>query len=109
MKFCTRTLADSVCAVSGGASMLRPEIAREAITFGAEFSATARAHRHRSVIVALGVLMALCPCAFALDPYLDVSQYAHTAWRIRERLHYRLCADTRRVSLVGHGIRVAAL
>ena len=25
-----------------------------------------------------------CVCAFALDPSLDVSQYAHTAWTIRE-------------------------
>src|SRR5262249_20111628 len=25
-----------------------------------------------------------CPCAFALNPALDVSQYAHTAWKIRE-------------------------
>jgi ligand-binding sensor domain-containing protein len=32
---------------------------------------------------ALGVLL-LCPCAFALDPALDVSQYAHTAWKIHE-------------------------
>src|SRR5271163_47299 len=24
------------------------------------------------------------PCAFALDPSLDVSQYAHTAWRVRD-------------------------
>ena len=47
-------------------------------------AATARAHRHRRAIVVLGVLMASCPCAFALDPSLDVSQYAHTAWRIRD-------------------------
>jgi len=26
----------------------------------------------------------LLPCAFALNPALDVSQYAHTAWRIRD-------------------------
>jgi ligand-binding sensor domain-containing protein len=32
---------------------------------------------------ALGVLL-LCPYAFALDPSLDVSQYAHTSWKIRE-------------------------
>jgi hypothetical protein len=30
------------------------------------------------------VLFAWCPCAFALNPALDVSQYAHTAWRIRD-------------------------
>jgi signal transduction histidine kinase/ligand-binding sensor domain-containing protein len=39
---------------------------------------------NRRAIVALGVLMAWCPCAFPLDPSLDVSQYAHTAWRIRD-------------------------
>jgi signal transduction histidine kinase/ligand-binding sensor domain-containing protein len=32
---------------------------------------------------ALGALL-LCSCAFALDPALDVSQYAHTSWKIRE-------------------------
>jgi len=30
------------------------------------------------------ILPAGHPCAFALNPALDVSQYAHTAWRIRE-------------------------
>ena len=32
----------------------------------------------------LTILLAYCICAFALDPSLDVSQYAHTAWKIRE-------------------------
>src|SRR2546428_5466774 len=45
-------------------------------------------HRRRDV-VALGVLLACMllawgPCAFALNPALDVSQYAHTAWKIRD-------------------------
>jgi len=31
-----------------------------------------------------GMLLAWCPCAFALNPELDVSQYAHTAWKIRD-------------------------
>ncbi len=31
-----------------------------------------------------GVMLAWCPCAFALDPALDVSQYAHTAWTVRD-------------------------
>ena len=35
-------------------------------------------------VLALGVLLSCCPGAFALDPSLDISQYAHTAWRIRE-------------------------
>ena len=30
-----------------------------------------------------GLLMA-APCTFALNPALDVSQYAHTAWKIRD-------------------------
>src|SRR4029077_3493180 len=30
------------------------------------------------------LLLALSSCAFALDPSLDVSQYAHTAWRVRD-------------------------
>jgi signal transduction histidine kinase/ligand-binding sensor domain-containing protein len=33
---------------------------------------------------ALGAGMARAPRVFALDPALDVSQYAHTAWKIRE-------------------------
>jgi len=39
---------------------------------------------HRRVLLALGLLVASCPGAFALTPSLDISQYAHTAWRIRE-------------------------
>ena len=35
------------------------------------------------VVGALSLLL-LCPSAFATDPSLDVSQYAHTAWHIRE-------------------------
>jgi signal transduction histidine kinase/ligand-binding sensor domain-containing protein len=30
------------------------------------------------------MLLACCPCAFALNPALDVSQYAHTPWKIRD-------------------------
>src|ERR1700747_2743342 len=29
-------------------------------------------------------LLLLCPSALALDPSLDVSQYAHTVWRVRD-------------------------
>jgi len=37
----------------------------------------------------LGILLAVillvwCPCTMALDPALDVSQYAHTSWRVRD-------------------------
>jgi len=34
--------------------------------------------------IAFGILLACCPCASALDPSLDISQYAHTAWKVRE-------------------------
>src|SRR5271169_5188295 len=30
------------------------------------------------------ILLACCPCASALNPSLDINQYAHTAWTIRE-------------------------
>src|SRR6266853_3486517 len=30
------------------------------------------------------ILLACCRCAFALNPSLDVNQYAHTAWTVRE-------------------------
>src|SRR5262245_35790941 len=32
-------------------------------------------------LVLAGLLLGFCPAAFALDPALDASQYAHTAWR----------------------------
>src|ERR1700724_2024268 len=41
-----------------------------------------RAHRH--AILALAILLACCRFAFALDPSLDINQYAHTAWRTSE-------------------------
>ncbi|HVO62534.1 MAG TPA: two-component regulator propeller domain-containing protein [Terriglobales bacterium] len=39
--------------------------------------------RERAAILA-GVLLAWCACASALNPSLDISQYAHTAWTARE-------------------------
>jgi ligand-binding sensor domain-containing protein len=33
---------------------------------------------------AILIVLACCRCAFALNPSLDVSQYAHTAWTARE-------------------------
>ncbi len=30
------------------------------------------------------LVLAWCPSAVALDPALDVSQYAHTAWKVRD-------------------------
>jgi ligand-binding sensor domain-containing protein len=52
-------------------------------------SAMKRAGGRGRHAVALGtvlvcLLLAWRPCAFALDPALDVSQYAHTAWKIRD-------------------------
>jgi ligand-binding sensor domain-containing protein len=35
-------------------------------------------------MVLAGMLLAGCPCAFALNPALEVSRYAHTAWKVRE-------------------------
>src|SRR6476660_6729769 len=34
--------------------------------------------------IALGIALLCCPNASALDPALDVNQYAHTAWFVRE-------------------------
>jgi len=45
--------------------------------------------RRRELIalaVAAACVFAWCPSAFALNPALDVSQYAHTAWKIRDGL-----------------------
>src|SRR5579864_2414278 len=36
-----------------------------------------------SILLAL-MLLACCACAFALNPSRDISQYAHTAWKIRD-------------------------
>lgn len=43
-----------------------------------------RANKTPVLVVALAILLACCPLAFALDPSLDISQYAHTAWKVRE-------------------------
>ncbi len=51
-------------------------------------------------VFVLGIVLALmllaCPAALALDPSLDISQYAHTAWKIRDGFSkgtIRHCAD----------------
>src|SRR5262249_33610056 len=33
---------------------------------------------------ALAIVLACCPCALASDPSFDISQYAHTSWKIRD-------------------------
>jgi signal transduction histidine kinase/ligand-binding sensor domain-containing protein len=42
----------------------------------------------RQILGVLGWLLPgilfVCPCAFGLNPALDVSQYAHTAWKVRD-------------------------
>jgi signal transduction histidine kinase/ligand-binding sensor domain-containing protein len=48
------------------------------------FACTERAHKQGRGVIALGILLMCCPCASALDPSLDISQYAHTAWTVRE-------------------------
>ncbi len=35
-------------------------------------------------VVVLSIWLACCSFAFALDPALDISQYAHTAWKVRD-------------------------
>ena len=39
---------------------------------------------HRRAVIGLAILLACSPFAFALDPSLEVSQYAHTAWTARD-------------------------
>jgi ligand-binding sensor domain-containing protein len=43
-----------------------------------------RASRRRTVITALAILLGYGIHAFALNPTLDVSQYAHTAWKVSD-------------------------
>src|SRR5437879_5140932 len=35
-------------------------------------------------LVWLAILLACSTCAFALDPSLEINQYAHTAWKVRD-------------------------
>jgi signal transduction histidine kinase/ligand-binding sensor domain-containing protein len=48
------------------------------------YACRVRAHKQRRAAITLGILLACCPCAFALNPSLDISQYAHTAWKVRD-------------------------
>jgi len=38
----------------------------------------------RRVVILLGVLAAGCGCGFALNPSLDITQYAHKAWTVQD-------------------------
>ena len=40
--------------------------------------------RKKPAVCVLGLLTLVCPCALALNPALDVSEYAHTAWKVRD-------------------------
>jgi signal transduction histidine kinase/ligand-binding sensor domain-containing protein len=40
--------------------------------------------RHRRGLQTLGIFFALCAGAFALDPSLQIRQYAHKSWRVRD-------------------------
>jgi signal transduction histidine kinase/ligand-binding sensor domain-containing protein len=40
--------------------------------------------RRATVLTVALFVLAWCPCAFALNPALDVSQYIHTSWKIRD-------------------------
>jgi signal transduction histidine kinase/ligand-binding sensor domain-containing protein len=48
------------------------------------YASMERAPRQRRAVLALGILLACCSKALALDPSLDINQYAHTSWKIRE-------------------------
>src|SRR5579864_468360 len=39
---------------------------------------------HTRACMSIAILLACCGCAFALDSSLDVSQYAHTTWKVRD-------------------------
>src|SRR5215510_3134091 len=38
----------------------------------------------RRAVLALTIVLAGCPCAFALNPSLSINQYAHTTWKYRD-------------------------
>ena len=39
--------------------------------------------RRRQVALVVSVLAGVCPCAFSLNPALDINQYEHQAWTVR--------------------------
>jgi signal transduction histidine kinase/ligand-binding sensor domain-containing protein len=43
-------------------------------------------NKQRTAVIALGILLACCPRVSALNPALDISQYAHTPWKAGEGL-----------------------
>jgi ligand-binding sensor domain-containing protein len=53
-----------------------------------------RAGRTQAKAYATLILLACCPCASALNPSLDINQYAHTAWTIRDGLFKGIVTST---------------
>jgi signal transduction histidine kinase/ligand-binding sensor domain-containing protein len=48
-----------------------------------KYTSTMRSAQGKGCVWLL-MLLVFSTCAFALDPALDISQYAHTAWRVRD-------------------------
>ncbi|MFL5403418.1 MAG: two-component regulator propeller domain-containing protein [Gemmatimonadales bacterium] len=46
--------------------------------------AIGRAMRFKSRDISLAIILACCACAVAFAQSVDISQYAHTAWRVRD-------------------------
>jgi ligand-binding sensor domain-containing protein len=49
-----------------------------------EFRHWPEPNMERRSLIAFGVFLACCRCASALNPALDINQYAHTAWTVRD-------------------------
>src|SRR5690242_18347298 len=65
----------------------RRRISRETMKSYVVFMGAAHGRRRDGLAlgaVLAGILLAGRPCAFALNPALDVSQYAHTSWKVRD-------------------------
>jgi hypothetical protein len=64
-------------------------------------------------VIALGIFLACCPCASALNPSLAINQYTHKSWTIREgffKCYPRLGRVIKEVRLIGTtGHRTAVL
>src|SRR5271166_1566947 len=58
--------------------------------YGTIVPAMERADRKRRAVIGTQakacamILLACCPCASALNPSLDINQYAHNAWTVRD-------------------------
>jgi len=68
-----------------------------------------RAERTQAKAYATLILLACCPCASALNPSLDINQYAHTAWTIRDGLFKGIVTSTaRRPTVISGSARSSA-